>query len=297
MLKEISCDKFIEKGVMRKPTQLHQGLNTVIGHQDGSNSIGKSTLLLIIDFVFGGSDYVKKALDVLDNVGNHVIHFCFEFDGKTYYFSRSTLNHTVVNVCDSHYHTLKTLSKEEYCELLKDFYGLDFPDLNFRETISPFIRVWGRATLDENKPLRAQAGNVPDKQGIAMLLKLFNRYSEISQQQAIYNETKERKEAFRKAQDFQYIATVENRTIYKDNVKKINTLEAELRSLTQNSAAGLLDLDSFQAEQLAQLRLRLSNAKRQRTKLMAQKKSFEEENSPLKQKVQKDFETLHISEI
>jgi hypothetical protein len=292
MLKEISCDKFIEKGMIRKPIQLHPGLNTVIGHRDAANSIGKSTFLLIIDFIFAGSDYVNKATDVFDNVGNHIIKFQFEFDGKPYYFSRSTINHTVINVCDANYHPHKTISKDEYCELLLQFYGLNFPGVKLRETISPFIRVAGRATLDENKPLRAKDRDVPDKQGIAMLLKLFNRYSNIEQQQLIYNEAKEQKETFRKAQTYKYIATVENKTVYKDNVKKINELEAELRNLTQNSSEGLLDLDSLQAEQLADLRLQLSNAKRQRTQLLAQKKSFEEETSPSKQKFQKDFEAL-----
>ena len=64
MLKEIRCDKFISNGVIRDPICFHSGLNTVLGSASGTNSIGKSTFLMIIDFVFGGNDYADKTSDV-----------------------------------------------------------------------------------------------------------------------------------------------------------------------------------------------------------------------------------------
>ena len=54
------CDKFINHGIPRGRISLHAGLNTVMGSSNGSNSIGKSTFLMIIDFAFGGDDYVEK---------------------------------------------------------------------------------------------------------------------------------------------------------------------------------------------------------------------------------------------
>ena len=62
MLKRIRCDKFREKEII-----FHPGLNAVIGDEIASNSIGKSTLLMIIDFVFGGSEYIKTNSDALMN--------------------------------------------------------------------------------------------------------------------------------------------------------------------------------------------------------------------------------------
>ena len=53
MLVEIMCDEFKDHGTPRGRIQLHAGLNTVMGSSSGSNSIGKSTFLMIIDFVFG----------------------------------------------------------------------------------------------------------------------------------------------------------------------------------------------------------------------------------------------------
>ena len=62
MLKEISCDKFLVDGTIREPIKFHAGLNTIVGDSNSSNSIGKSTLMMIIDFCFGGLDYCIKEI-------------------------------------------------------------------------------------------------------------------------------------------------------------------------------------------------------------------------------------------
>ena len=53
MLKEICCDKFISDGKVREAIRFHEGLNTILGNETGANSIGKSTFLMILDFVTG----------------------------------------------------------------------------------------------------------------------------------------------------------------------------------------------------------------------------------------------------
>ena len=50
MLYEIRCDRFQQKRI-----RFNSGLSVVLGTRTGDNSIGKSTFLLIVDFVFGGS--------------------------------------------------------------------------------------------------------------------------------------------------------------------------------------------------------------------------------------------------
>ena len=74
MLVEIYCNEFSQKTIKFK-----EGLNVVLGTNIGDNSIGKSTFMLIIDFVFGGDDYTN-AKDILRNVKDHSIFFKFEFD-------------------------------------------------------------------------------------------------------------------------------------------------------------------------------------------------------------------------
>ena len=85
MLKKISCNIFLQKEIV-----FHEGLNAIVGDDIASNSIGKSTMLMIIDFVFGGDDYISKNHDVVDNLGHHDFRFIFNFDNKDYYFIRST---------------------------------------------------------------------------------------------------------------------------------------------------------------------------------------------------------------
>ena len=81
MLKEIFCSKFKQPKI-----EFHNGLNVILGDNNGSNSIGKSTMLLIIDYVFGGDTYTRS--DVIDNIGQHEICFCFEFGEVNFYYGR-----------------------------------------------------------------------------------------------------------------------------------------------------------------------------------------------------------------
>lgn len=61
MLIEIQCDKFApEHQIIR----FNSGLNTVLGSAGGSNAIGKSTFLWIIDYVFGGESYYSLTDDI-----------------------------------------------------------------------------------------------------------------------------------------------------------------------------------------------------------------------------------------
>lgn len=71
MLYEIRCDRFQQKRI-----RFNSGLSVVLGTRTGDNSIGKSTFLLIVDFVFGGSTYAKTE-DIIKNVGSHDIYFSF----------------------------------------------------------------------------------------------------------------------------------------------------------------------------------------------------------------------------
>ena len=291
MLVELSCDKFIENDKPRGPIRFTTGLNSVIGANDGANSIGKSTFLLVIDFIFGGSDYVDEAADVIENVGHHTINFEFDFYGKHYFFSRSTDNSAFVNICDENYNITNHLSKEDYCNFLAKSYRFASDNLLFRQVMSPFIRVWGRDTYDHSKPLKA-AKNSPDKQGIESLLMLFGKYDGVNDQKEILKEAENRKNAFNSAQKYEYIASVSTDSAYKKNQKRIAQLDEELKELSDESTKGLGDLSSIQAQQLADLRRQLSNARRQRTKLLAQKKNFEAERNPSRQQFEKDFENL-----
>lgn len=102
MLYEIYSDAFKEKRI-----RFHNGLNVVLGTNSGDNSIGKSTFMLIVDFVFGGDTYAR-ATDIIKNVEDHRICFTFKFNDELYYFARSLFNSKVVDVCDENYVQIST---------------------------------------------------------------------------------------------------------------------------------------------------------------------------------------------
>jgi len=96
MLSEISSDQFRVGAI-----QFHQGLNTVLGDKNATNSIGKTSLLLVIDFGFGGSSLIENSPDIVAELGDHDYFFSFEFDSESYCFRRGTRQPDVVYKCDS----------------------------------------------------------------------------------------------------------------------------------------------------------------------------------------------------
>ena len=289
MLKEIYCDQFISNGKIRKPIQFHEGLNTILGSENGSNSIGKSTFLMILDFVFGGMDYIEKSTDVHKNVGPHRICFSFEFDGEMYYFARSTVSTREVDVCDGNYRAKKTITLDRYNDWLKSKYGMDRLDLSFRAVIGKFFRVYLRECCDEGHPLKS-ADRVPDKAGITELLQLYNKFEAIAVLMGAKKEAEDRHTTFRNAIKYSQISAPANQTEYKKNVQEIEKLAAELKDLSMKSNAGLLDVDSVKAKTLADMKSSLSKLYRQRSRLKARRKSLGEESFTAP--IEKDFTDL-----
>lgn len=80
MLGGMKSPAFKEKGEVRPKIEFHPGLNVVLGKEGGENSIGKSSAMLAIDFVFGGNAYLSG--DGVNHIGDHTIFFAFEFGNK-----------------------------------------------------------------------------------------------------------------------------------------------------------------------------------------------------------------------
>ena len=150
MLREIRCDKFLENGVVRPPIVFHPGLNVVLGNEQGANSIGKSTFLLIVDFAFGGNDYPQKATDVLRNIKDHRIDFIFEFNNTRYYFSRSTDTFQTVACCNSNFEEQNTINIDDFRDWLAQQYGINQEGLTFRNAVSRFFEYINAEILTKN---------------------------------------------------------------------------------------------------------------------------------------------------
>lgn len=268
------CDKFVSFGKPRGKITFQNGLNTVMGTDVGSNSIGKSTFLMIIDFVFGGNDYVEKLTEVQTEVGDHSICFAFKFSDGMHYFSRSSANYKYVQRCDSDYKPLneEAMPLESFCKFLLSHYNMTLEGLTFRNAIGRCMRVYKREVLDVELPLQ-EAKKESLAAGITGLLKLTNLYSGVAAQSKATEAAKDKYSTFRKARTYSYIPSVKNKTEFKKNAVRIEELETELREIEEKSSNGILTLDTMQADRVAELQLQLKELKRKKRRLNAQMKS------------------------
>ena len=294
MLVEVRCDKFISNGKVREPIRFHAGLNVVLGDDNGSNSIGKSTFLMILDFVFGGTDYIQKCVDVQENVKEHTICFAFDFGGQMYYFSRNTVDYNNVVKCNAEYQALpeEPLSLQKYGEFLCEHYALLAEGITWRGAIARFIRVYKRDTLDEERPLRSSKDESATV-AIQRYMRLFDRYSSVEAQIKQATKAEDEKETFRKStQEDNHIRAAKNDKEKAANYTRIAELEQQEQSLIDDNNSGLLDLDSMTAQRLSELNEALINFRRQRALVQTQLNSVRRDMTGEKRSFKRTFTDL-----
>lgn len=230
MLVEMTSPVFREKGNPRPPIRFKKGLNAVLGKNNGKNSIGKSSALLAIDFVFGGDTYLES--DGVKHIDAHTIFFTYEFEGKPYHFARNTSSADDIQVCDENYNLTGTVwKKHEFCDWLKKQYHIDFAGLSFREVVSSFFRIYGKENLNERRPLQGLPGESMQR-SIDVLVKLFDRYKDIEAFSTELEEQKKKLSAFKEARRYRFVPDlVGGKTQYEENLAQIRSLETELDNL------------------------------------------------------------------
>jgi len=252
MLTEIRCDIF------REPIlPFHKGLNIVLGDNIASNSIGKSTLLMIIDFVFGGDTYITANNDVVENNGHHEFKFSFDFSGEKLYFSRATATYKTVSVCDENYNVVKIIDNSAYTDLLKEKYMITLPYITFRAIVSLFMRVWGKDNYDLERPL--QISKQKTKDAVTNLIKLFDKYSNIKAYDEQIKELESKKQAILDAAKNKYLPSM-TKSVYKKNVSSIDELNRkidELKAEIQKSTLDVKELITIEILELKETRSQL----------------------------------------
>jgi len=179
MLTEIRCDKF---RAAHQKIHFNIGLNTVLGSKGGNNAIGKSTLLLIIDFCFGGDSYIKLSSDVFksSHVGHHRIDFTFCFE-RNYYFSRFTNNEKYVSQYNANYKSeIKKLTITEFRSWLSEQYNLEMlpQGVRIKAICEHFFRVSGCNNSNPNEPLRVST--LKSWEQTDFLMALLDKYKTLS---------------------------------------------------------------------------------------------------------------------
>lgn len=293
MLKRIQCDKFLDNGAVRDPICFESGLNVILGGGRAQNSIGKTTFLMIIDFAFGGDDYLQLNTDIDNNVGVHTINFTFSFSGQEYHFSRSSDTKNEVWECDKDYHhkSDKPMPIEAYREFLRTQYGMSSLQGTFREHVSGYFRIYGRYNYDEKHPLRAFL-NDRMEDGIRRLLQLYDLYGAILELQTSFDDAEDRESSYKKAFKYSYIKGVTRKEDYESNKKKITELQQAKEELAEQSSQDLLDMDSFQAAKLSELKSKLASLKRFRSRLLAQYNAMKVEAEMKNTGFKRDYDDL-----
>lgn len=274
MLYEIECDKFAEKIngqlVPRGRIQLREGLNTVLGDKAAQNSIGKSTFLLVVDFCFGGDDYINpKICKAKEKLHSHTINFAFKFGDRIDYFCRSTKTPSEVGICDSNYKIQRTQTLKEFKNYLLEVYGMTAPGVSFREMVGRFLRIYGRENYAERYPLKY--GDVKPEASIETLEKMFNVFAFIEEYKNVYDDKSKRTKVRDDATKLGEMTNVaKTKKEYNANEKEIERLRAELQKLMDKEDAELSQEETDNLDKASEIRGQLTVLKRRRSRLVSQ---------------------------
>lgn len=208
----------------------------MLGDPRGANSIGKSTLLLLVDFAFGGSDLEKVIPDLTGEgaLGHHYYDLTLRFGSRDYTFRRTTSEPGLVAPVNRDGTLGEAWKLDDYTSWLRDSYALAGAGLTFRASVSPFSRVWKRETLDAQKPLHS-INRQPDADAVTNLLKLFQRYEKIQSLEGAVQSSQKRKDATTSAEKAGLLRRV-TATERTRNIAEIRTAEAELQSIRSDLA-------------------------------------------------------------
>ncbi|MCC9888395.1 DUF2326 domain-containing protein, partial [Streptococcus agalactiae] len=272
MLIEMWSPVFKKNGQTRKPVRFHPGLNVIMGMDLADNSIGKSSSLLVIDFIFGGNSYQKSI--AVKKLGDHPIYFCFQFE-KKFYFSRDTATPDIITYCNDDYSpTGETMPLEIFLNKLKKRYHLDSPELSFRLAMSGFFRIAGKNNQNTDFPLQVYSSQ-KSSESITTLIQLFNLYDNIARYKERLKDKSDQLTTFRNARKYAFISNlVGGKKQFEANVSEIKRLEYDLSHLQDNHQDKIDSDDIEKNQQKIQLRntkLELENSlrdKQRRLKLL-----------------------------
>ena len=229
MLTEIRSEQFRARVIKFGPS-----LNVVLGDDNATNSIGKSSLLMVIDFAFGGSSLLEHNKDIVHELGDHDYYFTFEFSGEVFKFRRGTFQPTVVYRCDDNYENPQPWELEKFTAFLKVSYGIESDDVSFRSLVGLFSRVWGKENLDVHKPLHV-VHNQRAKDCVDNLIRIFDRYASIRSLASELKANEQKRDALKQAFTSRIIPRIGKRE-YESNAQRMSDIEREIDEIKNNLA-------------------------------------------------------------
>lgn len=249
MLTELCCDKFNDKCIT-----FHSGLNAVIGDEKATNSIGKSSILMVIDFVFGGNSLLDHNYDIVEELGDHDYFFQFNFNGEPNYFRRGTFKPDLVHRCNENYEDDEAISINEYTTFLKSAYSLDKLSITFRSLVSLYSRIWGKENIDVKSPLhgfkRQKSADCIDN-----ILKQYDKYKSIHSINRKVKELSVEKGTINKAFRQDLIPKI-TKTKYKENIIRVKAIDEEIKDIKSNLAIYAISIGEIVNREVSDLKSR-----------------------------------------
>ncbi|WP_277035133.1 DUF2326 domain-containing protein [Propionimicrobium lymphophilum] len=268
MLTELYCDAF--KPSCPKPITFTPGLNIILGTKGATNSIGKSTMLMILDYVFGGDDYLRLSKDVKHNIGDHTFKFAFDFKGERHYYMRGTQSPNEITVCDSSYTPITTQPLKDFRDVLAIGYGVSANGTTWRNMVSGSFRIWQRDNDKTTLPLSTHRSDT-HRAGITRLLALFGVLGEVQEALLLEEEAKAAVEAAKVAAQHYSLNIAKNKKEVEENLKRIEQLEQQVKELEATfHTANKSEMSAEQAKIVAGLRREETPLLRQQTRLINQ---------------------------
>lgn len=299
MLYEVWSDKFRTGGIngpIRPPIRFHTGLNTVLGTQTRSNSIGKSTFLMIIDFVFGGNDYLSSNAHTF--VGEHEVFFTFHFEDTLYRFCRKTIEKEYVYPCgectwqeeldrldridknaalpgdlDPYVPSDEPMKVDDYCRFLFAKYAIESENITFRNIVGRYFRVYGRANHDEHQPLHSTPKE-SSSEAITALQRLFGETKQIKDLKANEKEKKAEFDAYKAAQKYHLVRHITSKKALKAALEERDNCQQELDELLRSKDREVEQADLSRSNEAAAINRKLASLRRNRSRLNSQLQSL-----------------------
>ena len=242
----------------------------MLGTKGATNSIGKSTTLMILDFVFGGDDYTKLCADVKKHIEDHEFKFAFEFNGKRHYYRRGTKSPNEIYVCNEHYESLEPMPIKDFRDSLARAYGVEDIGVSWREVVSGAFRIWQRDNDKTSLPLSTHRTDT-HRHGIERLLALFGKLQEIKDALDAETAAKAATEAAKNAPQYFGVQIAATASEMETNLKRIAELQQQLAAIRETlESTSESEMTAEQAKIVADLRRQQTPLYRQRTILTHQ---------------------------
>lgn len=290
MLCEIRYPSFDKRTKAKEQNTIffHTGLNLICGGNEGDNSIGKTTFLNIVDFVFGSEHYPTE--DVLENIGHHKIEFKFDFGNEFYFFYRLTQNPGVVIKCDQNYRKISEMRIENFRSFLAARYGLDQTGLSLRDALHCYVRIYNKKRALLLDPIKTQGDR--KSKSLERLLKLFGKYEEIADALNKKNASEEERNAYRNAVKYNVVEMI-SKTQKKKNDEQIKLLKQELEKYESENQIGFYDAETTTNELILHLKTELSKLKRQRHQIKVSLSLIDQNYDIISSKMKDKLADLH----